>query len=370
MMAAQRIGLAEAVAILASRANEADAAPVWPAQSWQTLQRCGALGWCIPVAQGGEGLAGVPLLDGYEQLAGACLTTCFILSQRDAACRRLRDGDNEALCRELLPPLARGEAFATVGLSQLTTSRQHLGPTFVARQADDQFVLDGVIPWVTGAAMADHLVIGAVLEDGRQILAVLPRGLPGVSVGPPLELMALEGSLTAEVRCDNVVLDRRWLLAGPVERVMAAGRGGTGGLETSCLALGLAGAAIAYLQGEAKARPELRVTAERLEQTRQSLRQELHRLSEASCTADAAAVLRARANSLVLRTTQAALTASKGSGFLRAASGEALGTAGVVFLGLVVPTARGRGNSGGAGAAGRVCVSLIACVSRPLSFTG
>jgi alkylation response protein AidB-like acyl-CoA dehydrogenase len=314
---AQRIELAEALAVLGTHANEADAAPVWPAQSWQALQRCGALRWCIPVDQEGEGLAGSALLDGYEQLAGACLTTCFILSQRDAACRRLRDSGNQALRRELLPPLARGTTFATVGLSQLTTSRQHLGPTFVARQAGEQFVLDGSIPWVTGAATADHLVIGAVLEDGRQILAALPRGLPGVSIGPPLELMALEGSLTAEVHCENVVLDKRWLLAGPVERVMAAGRGGTGGLETSCLALGLAGAAIDYLHGEAKTRPELRMSAERLEQTRQNLRQELHRLAEGSCTADAAAALRARANSLVLRAAQAALTASKGTGFLR-----------------------------------------------------
>jgi hypothetical protein len=98
---------------------------------------------------------------------------------------------------------------------------------------------------------------------------------------------------------------------------MAGGRGGTGGLETSCLAIGLAGAAIDYLSGEAKTRPELRVSADRLEQTRQGLRQEMHRLAEAGCTAESAAALRARANSLVLRATQAALTASKGSGFLR-----------------------------------------------------
>ena len=59
------------------------------------------------------------------------------------------------------------------------------------------------------------------------------------------------------------------------------------------------------------------MTGERLEQTRQTLRQEMHRLSEGGCTAEGAAALRARANSLVLRATQAALTASKGSGFLR-----------------------------------------------------
>jgi alkylation response protein AidB-like acyl-CoA dehydrogenase len=316
-MATERISLTEALTILRAHANIADAAPVWPADSWQALRNCGALGWCIPAAYAGEGWTSTALLDGYEGLAAACLTTCFILSQRDAACRRLVGSGNEAISRELLPALARGEAFATVGLSQLTTSRQHLQPSFVARHVDGSFVMNGVIPWVTGAAQAEHLVIGAVLEDGRQILAVLPRDLGGVSISPPLDLMALQGSLTAEIRCDDVVLDSRWVLAGPEEQIMAGGREGTGGLETSCLALGLARAGIDYLSNEATTRPDLRVTAERLEQTRQSLHHEMHNLALGGCTAQAAAALRARANSLVLRATQAALTASKGSGFLR-----------------------------------------------------
>src|SRR5207244_4444699 len=119
------------------------------------------------------------------------------------------------------------------------------------------------------------------------ILAVLPGDLGGVSIGPPLELMALQGSLTAEIHCNNVVLDSTLVLAGPAEGVMAGGRGGTGGLETSCLALGLAGAAVDYLSGEANARPELRLSADRLEQTRQGLRQEMHNLAEGGCTTQA-----------------------------------------------------------------------------------
>jgi hypothetical protein len=98
---------------------------------------------------------------------------------------------------------------------------------------------------------------------------------------------------------------------------MSAGRGGTGGLETSCLALGLAGAAIAYLFGEVEQRPELGPGAERLEHTRQTLRAEMFRLAESTGSPDTAIALRARANALVLRATQAALTASKGTGFLR-----------------------------------------------------
>jgi butyryl-CoA dehydrogenase len=302
---------------LAALAAQADAEPVWPEASWQALRRSGATGWVIPAEYGGTGLAHHDLLAGYEALAGADLTICFILSQRDAACRRLRDSGNQALCRELLPPLARGERFATVGLSQLTTSRQHTGPALTARLSASGLALDGTIPWVTGASRAEHVIIGAVLDDGRQVLAVLPADQPGVSVSPPLDLMALQGSVTAEVRCDSVELDRRWLLAGPAERVLQAGRGGTGGLETSCLALGLAGAALAHLEGEAAARPPLADDARRLRETHGALRREMLELAGGAGTPERALDLRARANTLVLAATQAALTASKGTGFLR-----------------------------------------------------
>jgi alkylation response protein AidB-like acyl-CoA dehydrogenase len=322
-MESQKAVPADVLGELTAHARAADGEAVWPAASWEALRRGGVLGWSIPPGYGGQGRGGADLLDSYMALAGACLTTCFILSQRDAACRRIRDSGNEVLCRELLPPLAEGGTFATVGLSQLTTSRQHVKPALVAKAAGDSFVLQGGMPWVTGAAKADFFITGAVLEDGRQVLAALPRCLPGVEVGPPLELMALEGSLTAEVRCEGVVLERRWLLAGPAERIMAGGRGGTGGLETSCLALGLAGAAIDYVSQEAGARPELRTTADRLEEGRRAVRHDLYRLAGGERRGvsppvpEDAAALRGRANTLVLRATQAALTAAKGSGFLR-----------------------------------------------------
>jgi alkylation response protein AidB-like acyl-CoA dehydrogenase len=307
----------EYLKILTANARDADEKAVWPAASWDALAQAGVLGWSIGRDHGGAGLASTALLSGYEQLASACLTTCFILSQRDAAVRRIESSANESLRRELLGPLARGERFVTVGLSQLTTSRQHLKPTLVARTKGDAFILDGVIPWVTGAAHADHLVIGAVTATGMQFLAALPSDLPGVHVEPPLDLMALQGSLTAEVRLEQVVLDPRWLLAGPVERVLATGRGGPGGLETSCLALGLAGAAIDYVAQEAIARPDLCSSADNLEQERRQLREELHRLANVGGTADNATALRTLANSLVLRATQVALTVSKGTGFWR-----------------------------------------------------
>jgi alkylation response protein AidB-like acyl-CoA dehydrogenase len=307
--------LDETLATLSAHAAAADAAAEWPATSWEALRRAGVLGWIIPREYGGQELAPAELLDGYAALAGACLTTAFLLSQRDAACRRLRDGDNAELRRALLPALARGESFATVGVSQLTTARQYGRPALVATPAGDGFRLDGVMPWVTGAARADHFVTGAATEDGRQLLLVVPRPAAGLRVGQPLALAALEGSLTAEVRCDGVELSRRWVLAGPAAQVMPPGRG-AGGLETSALALGLAGAAVAYLMAEAERRPEWRPSAEAHAASHRRLRETLRRLA-AGAPAEEGPRLRGRSNALALRATQLALAAGKGTAFLR-----------------------------------------------------
>jgi alkylation response protein AidB-like acyl-CoA dehydrogenase len=138
-----------------------------------------------------------------------------------------------------------------------------------------------------------------------------------VTIEPALDLMALQGSLTAEVRCEQVRVDRSNLLAGPVEQVLRAGKGGTGGLETSCLALGLAAAAVQFFRQEAAVRPALVPTAEILEENLNRAKSELQRLAGASYSPEEAAALRARANTLVLESTQAALTVSKGTGFVR-----------------------------------------------------
>jgi alkylation response protein AidB-like acyl-CoA dehydrogenase len=303
-------------AVLEALADEVDSSPAWPTASWEALGTAGVFGWSIPTQYGGLELDGRTLLRGYEWIAAACLTTAFLLSQRDAAVRRIRDTGRADLCRELLRPLACGGRFATVGLSQLTTSRQFGGPALRAEAVGDRFILNGSMPWVTGAQEADHLVTGAALDDGQQVMLVLPTDAAGLRIGPPLDLMALRGSLTTEVRCEGVAVDRQWLLAGPAERVMNVGRGGTGGLETSALALGLAKAAIDHVHREAAARPEWNDLAARLESDRRAAHDEMNRLAGGGGTPEAALALRAAANALVLRATQAALTVSKGDGFV------------------------------------------------------
>src|SRR5262249_58368158 len=202
MKPTEAIPAEELLAGLAAHADAADAGPDWPEASWNLLRDHGVLGWAVPAEFGGNGLSRADFLIACAQLAGACLTTTFILSQRDAAVRRLAAHAPTPVQRAWLPRLARDEVFATVGLSQLTTSRRHRPSPLVARPAGaDTYRLDGEIPWVTGADRADAVVTGAALEDGRQALFLLPMNQPGVAVGPPLALAALTGSQTALIHC-------------------------------------------------------------------------------------------------------------------------------------------------------------------------
>jgi alkylation response protein AidB-like acyl-CoA dehydrogenase len=190
-----------------------------------------------------------------------------------------------------------------------------------AEVTDDGFVLNGFVPWVTGAQHAQSIVIGAtILRGGEptadQILIALLTDLPGLMFPPPEQLVALSASRTGEVHFDRVRVPNECLLAGPSENVMTSGIGGrAGGHETSALAIGLSAAAIGYLREEAAKRNDLVAATESLEAEHAELKGDLLAVArgEDVCTNES---LRKRANSIVLRSTEAALTAAKGTGFM------------------------------------------------------
>ncbi len=302
---------------LAVRADVLETNGQWPSEQLQLCGKHGVFGWFVPHEWGGLGWSDQDIVRGYLRLSEACLTTTFIITQRTGACRRILASENEALKARLMPDLVSGKSFATVGISHLTTSRRHVArPVMSAQETREGFVLDGFSPWVTGGVHAQTIVTGATLEDGRQILVALPRDLPGVEPAPPAALVGLSASHTGEVRCRGVHVGREWLLAGPVENVMATGVGArTGGLETSTLAVGLATAALGHLEQHAEARNELTEPAASFRLQRDQLASDLLGIAGGTplCTTEE---IRARANSLALRATQAALMAAKGTGYV------------------------------------------------------
>jgi alkylation response protein AidB-like acyl-CoA dehydrogenase len=243
---------------LRAGADALDADGHWPAEQLRLCAEHGVFRWFLPKEWGGWDWSDVDCIRGYLRLSAACLTTTFVITQRTGACRRIADSDNQRMKQRWLAPLA----------------------------------------------------------DGRQILVALPTDAPGVRAAPPAQLVGLSASHTGAVRCDNVYVPNEWLLAGPVENVMSQGTGaGTGGLQTSTLALGLASAAIEYLAVQGKQRTDLVPPAESLEAEWQAAVDDLFAAADGSPTCSSE-TLRSRANALALRASQAALTAAKGAGYV------------------------------------------------------
>jgi len=308
-----------------------------PDEAWLRLRASGLLRWGVPERWGGTAVSPETMLAAYIELARADLTTTFVLTQRNAACQRLAASPNQRLRERLLPRLARDEIFATVGISHLTTSRQYLGtPAVTARPCEGGYELEGEIPWVTSGARSDVLVTGGTLPGGEQLLAALDTRQRGVEVAPAVELLALNGSSTGPVSLHGVRVAHEDLVHEPTPQVLKQGANLTAGsLSTSALALGHAWGAIDDLAEEAKARPELREFVEPLRAEVEALRDELLTVTQPESCSGIGNVnerLRTRANSVVLRATQALLAASKGAGYVASHRAGRLAQEALFFL--------------------------------------
>lgn len=303
---------------LASLANDRS----WPAEALQRCAEAGFYRWFVSKEQGGFGWTSAEIARGYLELGRANLPVTFILTQRVAALRRIAGCDNEGLKQRMLEPFLAGETSATVGISQLTTSRQHLGkPVLSAIETEDGFRVDGMTPWVTGGSGCDWILAGGSVVDpsgtanGKEILFVVPTSDPKVKVNPGFDLLALSNSHTGGVEISDLAVPLENIVAGPTEQVLVGNGEGAGGLQTSVLALGLAKAAIDFIETESQRREGLAPAQTALRQQHAALCRDLFAAADGS-TKVTAAEIRSQANSLVLRATQSALVAAKGAGFV------------------------------------------------------
>ena len=297
---------------------------LWPSKQMELIAQAGVYRWFVPQSAGGLEWDSADVVEGYIRLSSSCLTSAFVLTQQVAALKRICASPNAELRDRLMPGLLSGEETATVGISHLTTSRQHTQPALravelaadSATNSSSGFQVDGFSPWVTGGCAATYLLMGAQLDDGRQILFVTPSQAEGISIEPGFKLVGLTESQTGAVKCHSVVVPPENIVAGPCNNVLASlTSNSTGGFQTSSLAIGLSRSAIEFLGDQSRKRPDLSVTFESLEQQYGEIETQLKSLA-AGIEVCTSAELRTRANSLVLRATQSALVAAKGSGYV------------------------------------------------------
>jgi hypothetical protein len=255
-------------------------------------------------------------------IASACMSTAFVLSQYRGAIERIAKwGQNSTLYNELYA----GKDYATLGISQLSTSLQHRPPSLTAEKVNKGWLLEGFSPWVTGAHHADFFILGAWEQETselgqitRKMLFFVHRSLVTISETPTLT--ALTECDTAQVSIHTIVPPSALLHVFDDEPAT-----NTGSLRSVAIALGIVQQSIDLIEIEAHARPVLNTCLEKLKKSRDDC---LHTLSMACDRIQ----LRVRVNQLALHSAQQALVACKGKGFIEGARASTLCRQALFFL--------------------------------------
>lgn len=158
-----------------------------------------------PTKYGGPDLGEAAFRQFQEEIARASGSLAFLQTQHQSAVSLIAKGDNQALKEEYLPEMADGKKLVGIGFSQL----RRPGPAILtATPVEGGFALNGQVPWVTGLGFYPEFLVGATLPDGSAVFGIAPlTSGPGVKIGEPMHLAAMESAQTVALEFSDWLLD-------------------------------------------------------------------------------------------------------------------------------------------------------------------
>jgi alkylation response protein AidB-like acyl-CoA dehydrogenase len=127
---------------------------------YKHIAELGWMGIAIPDAFGGQGMTYVDLAVLMEEMGRALVPGPFFATVCLAAPTIIETANDEQK-RELLPPIAAGERFATVAYTEANARVDAAGVQIEARADGDAFVLNGTKRFVLDAHVADTIIVAA-----------------------------------------------------------------------------------------------------------------------------------------------------------------------------------------------------------------
>src|SRR3954452_11884083 len=222
-------GLRQAVRTLAEHkiaphAAEVDEKAEVPRASYEALVASDFHAPHIPEEYDGVGADALATCIVIEEVGRACASSSLIPAVNKLGTMPLILAASDDVKRRYLPPVARGEAMFSYGLSEREAGSDAAAMRARARRDADDWVLDGQKSWITNAGLSEYYTVLAVTDPdgprGRNVTAfVVEKGDQGFSVGPPERKLGIKGSPTCELRLDAARI--------PGDRVPAEVRAGS-----------------------------------------------------------------------------------------------------------------------------------------------
>jgi butyryl-CoA dehydrogenase len=243
---------------IAPQAAEIDKSERFVHEQLATLGEVGMMGANLPEAYGGSGISAPALLRAVSIIAGACGSTASALTAHYLATDSILIGGTEAQKQEWLPKAAAGGALGAFALTEPTAGSDPADMKTRAQRIDNGWHLKGAKCFISNGGVADFIVVYAITDPEkahRGISAfILPKGTPGLDVGPPEKTMGLKGGhvFTLNLDCElpeGALLGEEGKGFRTAMQVLDNGR-----IEVAAQCLGLAGAAMNAAVAYAKER--------------------------------------------------------------------------------------------------------------------
>ncbi|WP_019873580.1 acyl-CoA dehydrogenase family protein [Sporichthya polymorpha] len=192
---------------------EAETSRTFPRELMKRFGAAGLLGLTTPEELGGSGTDSLAVAILSEELARASggLAVTALVSAYMAGPHLVRHG-TAAQQQRWVRALCDGEAIAAIAVTEPQAGSDVAGMTSTARRTELSdgaagWVLNGRKMFITNAALADVLIVGARTSSDRHggvTLFLVKADAPGLSFGNPLTKMGWHSSDTREVILDDV----------------------------------------------------------------------------------------------------------------------------------------------------------------------
>ncbi|MGN6523393.1 MAG: acyl-CoA dehydrogenase family protein [Actinomycetes bacterium] len=189
-------------------AAEVDEQSRFPQEAYDALRASDFAAPHVPEEYDGVGADALAVCIVIEEVARVCASSSLIPAVNKLGSMPLLLAASDEQKQRYLPPMARGEAMFSYGLSEREAGSDTAAMRTRARRDGDEWVLDGQKSWITNAGVSEYYTVLAVTDPdgprGRNISAfVVEKGDPGFSFGEPEKKLGIKGSPTRELRFDS-----------------------------------------------------------------------------------------------------------------------------------------------------------------------
>jgi alkylation response protein AidB-like acyl-CoA dehydrogenase len=247
---------------VAPNAAEADEKSEFPQASYDALRSAGFHAPHIAEKYEGEGADALATCIVIEEIARVCASSSLIPAVNKLGTMPLILGASEEVKQKYLPPVARGEAMFSYGLSEREAGSDTAGMTCRAVPDGDGWKLSGHKAWITNAGLSEYYTVLAVTDPdgprGRNISAfVVEKSDPNFTFSAKEKKLGIKGSPTRELLFDETPIPGDRIVGAPGEGLKIALRTlDHTRITVAAQAIGIGQGALDYAVGYVKERKQ------------------------------------------------------------------------------------------------------------------